>query len=96
MKIIGIGGTNGSGKDTLSQILAQDFVLGSLSVSPAALLLVEALGPRWMSRTPSSRRRRVTMFVAGRASIRRKERRLALMADAVDVAAAIGELAAGR
>ncbi len=41
MKIIGIGGTNGSGKDTLSQILADDY--GWLFVSVSGDLIIPEL-----------------------------------------------------
>jgi len=44
MKIIGIGGTNGSGKDTLSQILADDY--GWLFVSASADLIIPELKRR--------------------------------------------------
>src|SRR5437868_13124462 len=44
MKIIGIGGTNGSGKDTLSQILAQDY--GWLFVSSSGDLIIPELQKR--------------------------------------------------
>jgi cytidylate kinase len=44
MKIIGIGGTNGSGKDTLSQILADDF--GWLFVSASGDLIIPELKRR--------------------------------------------------
>lgn len=44
MKIIGIGGTNGSGKDTLSQILADDY--GWLFVSASEDLLIPELKNR--------------------------------------------------
>ncbi len=44
MKIIGIGGTNGSGKDTLSQILRDDY--GWLFVSASEDLLVPELKKR--------------------------------------------------
>jgi len=44
MKLIGIGGTNGSGKDTLSQILADDY--GWLFVSASEDLLIPELKKR--------------------------------------------------
>ena len=44
MKIIGIGGTNGSGKDTLSQILADDY--GWLFVSASGDLIIPELKRR--------------------------------------------------
>lgn len=44
MKIIGIGGTNGSGKDTLSEILAKDY--GWLFVSASGDLIIPELKKR--------------------------------------------------
>ena len=44
MKIIGIGGTNGSGKDTLSQLLADDY--GWLFVSVSQDLIIPELRER--------------------------------------------------
>ena len=44
MKLIGIGGTNGSGKDTLSQILADDY--GWLFVSASGDLIIPELKRR--------------------------------------------------
>jgi dephospho-CoA kinase len=44
MKIIGIGGTNGSGKDTLSQILADDY--GWLFISGSRDLIIPELKRR--------------------------------------------------
>lgn len=44
MKLIGVGGTNGSGKDTLSQILAEDY--GWLFISASEDLLIPELKKR--------------------------------------------------
>lgn len=44
MKLIGVGGTNGSGKDTLSQILADDY--GWLFVSASGDLIIPELKRR--------------------------------------------------
>jgi dephospho-CoA kinase len=44
MKLIGIGGTNGSGKDTLSEILADDF--GWLFISSSRDLIIPELKKR--------------------------------------------------